>query len=172
MTPLRRFRLRVSKSGVCDSDCFWDRAGPLKSEKNPEPHSLAWLRSMRLRLKGRANSIDRRGTQGETRSACRRSANDNFMLRSPTPSSNSSRVSNRRGTRVGCRRGLVLGAKSRSSHYAVEPFSTTEVQKAHRRAAIGIALRHSGQFLVVGSGGAPPRRNRAMIVLNGRTTKK
>src|ERR1039457_5600310 len=39
---------------------------------------------------------------------------------------------------------------------------TTDVQNAHRFAAIGIALRHSGHFFVVGSGGVSPRRSLAM----------
>jgi hypothetical protein len=46
------------------------------------------------------------------------------------------------------------------------------VQNAHRFAAIGIELKHSGQFLVVGSGGASPRRKRAITVFTGNTTKK
>src|SRR6478672_8220347 len=46
------------------------------------------------------------------------------------------------------------------------------VQKAHRRAAIGTSLRHSGHFLVVGSGAASPRRIRAISVFIGSTMKK
>src|SRR5579862_7494984 len=48
--------------------------------------------------------------------------------------------------------------------------ATTDVQKAQRFAAIGILLRHSGQFFSVGSAGFSPRRNRAMIVFTGNTT--
>src|SRR5688500_13190503 len=47
-----------------------------------------------------------------------------------------------------------------------------EVQNAQRRAAIGTSLRHSGHFLVVGSGDGSPRRWRAMMALTGTTTKK
>ena len=47
-----------------------------------------------------------------------------------------------------------------------------EVQKAQRRAAIGISLRQSGHFLVVGSGAASPRRIRARSVFIGSTMKK
>src|SRR5690348_18472466 len=47
-----------------------------------------------------------------------------------------------------------------------------EVQNAQRRAAIGTSLRHSGHFLVVGSGAASPRRIRARIVFIGSTMKK
>src|SRR4051794_30398806 len=46
------------------------------------------------------------------------------------------------------------------------------VQKAHRRAAMGTSLRHSGHFLVVGSGAASPRRIRARSVFMGSTIKK
>ena len=38
--------------------------------------------------------------------------------------------------------------------------------------AIATSLRHSGHFLVVGSDGASPRRNRAISAFTGRTTKK
>jgi hypothetical protein len=47
-----------------------------------------------------------------------------------------------------------------------------EVQKAQRRAAIGTSLRHSGHFLVVGSGAISPRRIRARVVFIGSTMKK
>src|SRR5882762_7480062 len=47
-----------------------------------------------------------------------------------------------------------------------------EVQNAQRRAAIATSLRHSGHFFVVGSGGASPRRMRAMSEFTGSTTKK
>jgi hypothetical protein len=48
---------------------------------------------------------------------------------------------------------------------------TGDVQKAQRRAAIGTALRHSGHFFVVGSGGASPRRILAIKAFTGSTTK-
>src|ERR1035438_2657755 len=41
-----------------------------------------------------------------------------------------------------------------------------------RRASIGISLRHSGHFLVVGSAGAGSLRDRAIRALIGVTTKK
>src|SRR5260370_5928634 len=47
-----------------------------------------------------------------------------------------------------------------------------EVQKAHLRAWMGISLRHSGHFLVVGSGGISPRLSRARKVFVGTTIKK
>src|SRR6476660_5840429 len=46
------------------------------------------------------------------------------------------------------------------------------VQKPQRRASIGISLRHSGHFLVVGSAGAGALRMRAINALIGVTTKK
>ena len=49
--------------------------------------------------------------------------------------------------------------------------SSPVVQKAHRFAAIGIVLRHSGHSFVVGSGGASPRRIRAMTAFTGNITK-
>jgi hypothetical protein len=57
------------------------------------------------------------------------------------------------------------------SLYAALP-NTGCVQCEHRRASIGISLRHSGHFLVVGSGGFSPRCMRAINVLTGSTTKK
>ena len=48
-------------------------------------------------------------------------------------------------------------------------YTSDEVQKAHRRAATGTSLRHSGHFFVVGSGGASPRFRRALIALMGTT---
>src|SRR5579883_2774098 len=50
--------------------------------------------------------------------------------------------------------------------------TSTEVQNAHRRALIGMVLRHSGQVFVVGSGGACPCRSRAISVFIGSTTQK
>src|SRR5262249_51138658 len=58
------------------------------------------------------------------------------------------------------------------SHLPAALVPTGVAQKAHRRAAMGIALRHSGHSLVVGSGGASPRRMRVMSAFIGRTTKK
>ena len=46
------------------------------------------------------------------------------------------------------------------------------VQWAQRRASMGISLRHSGHFFVVGSGGFSPRFMRATSALTGSTTKK
>ena len=46
------------------------------------------------------------------------------------------------------------------------------MQKAHRRAATGISLRHSGHFFVVGSGGASPRFRRAVSAFTGTMTRK
>ena len=45
-------------------------------------------------------------------------------------------------------------------------------QWAHRRASIGISLRHSEHFLVVGSAGAGSLRIRATSAFTGVTTKK
>src|SRR5262249_49114398 len=45
------------------------------------------------------------------------------------------------------------------------------VQNAQRRASSGISLRHSGHFLIVGSG-AGSRRARWMSAFAGTTTKK
>src|SRR5580693_7901988 len=45
-------------------------------------------------------------------------------------------------------------------------------QKAQRRASMGISLRHSGHFFVVGSAGAGSLRMRATRALMGVTTKK
>jgi hypothetical protein len=45
------------------------------------------------------------------------------------------------------------------------------VQKAHFRAAIGTSLRHSGHFLLVGSGGTSPRFRRAVSAFIGTITK-
>src|SRR4029077_11637543 len=50
--------------------------------------------------------------------------------------------------------------------------STGWVQNPQRRASIGISLRHSGHFLVVGSAGAGALRMRAIKALMGVTTKK
>src|SRR5437016_290933 len=46
------------------------------------------------------------------------------------------------------------------------------VQNPQRRASMGISLRHSGHFLVVGSAGAGALRIRAIKALTGLTTKK
>jgi hypothetical protein len=52
------------------------------------------------------------------------------------------------------------------------PLPTGVAQKAHRFAAIGMVLRHSGHALVVGSGIASPRRMRAISAFMGTITKK
>jgi hypothetical protein len=49
---------------------------------------------------------------------------------------------------------------------------TTDVQKAHRRAAIGISLRHSGHFLDTGSAEAVSREFRTFQAFMGATIKK
>ena len=49
---------------------------------------------------------------------------------------------------------------------------SADVQNAHRFAAIATSLKHSGHFFVVGSGGASPRRIRAVSSFTGTTTKK
>jgi hypothetical protein len=46
------------------------------------------------------------------------------------------------------------------------------VQCEHRFASIGISLKHSGHFFVVGSGGFSPRFMRATSAFTGVTTKK
>src|SRR5690242_13947890 len=46
------------------------------------------------------------------------------------------------------------------------------VQKAQRRAAMGISLRHSGHFFVVGSGGASPLFRRAVQAFIGATINR
>ena len=69
------------------------------------------------------------------------------------------------------------GARRRSSFRYVSAWSacayaSTDVQAAQRRAAMGTSLRHSAHFFVVGSGGASPRRIRAMNAFIGTTMKK
>ena len=49
---------------------------------------------------------------------------------------------------------------------------TTEAQKAQRRAAMGISLRHSGHFLLVGSDGIALRAARAFQAFIGAIIKK
>ena len=46
------------------------------------------------------------------------------------------------------------------------------MQNAHRRAAMGTSLKHSGHFFVVGSDGGSPRARRAAMAFTGTTTKK
>src|SRR5258707_15018425 len=60
----------------------------------------------------------------------------------------------------------------RNPFAACRVYGSADVQKAHRRAAIAISLRHSGHFFVVGSGGASPRFRRALIALTGTTMAK
>src|SRR4029077_13042793 len=57
------------------------------------------------------------------------------------------------------------------ANYAALPITGSE-QWLQRRASIGISLRHSGHFLVVGSAGAGSLRLRAIRALIGVTTKK
>jgi hypothetical protein len=49
---------------------------------------------------------------------------------------------------------------------------TTEAQNAQRRAAMGISLRHSGHFLLVGSAGIALRAARAFQAFIGAIIKK
>src|SRR5580704_932294 len=56
--------------------------------------------------------------------------------------------------------------------YAAIPRGTGCAQWAQRFASIGISLRHSGHFLVVGSAGAGAFRMRAIRRFTGVTTKK
>src|SRR6185369_6884676 len=51
-------------------------------------------------------------------------------------------------------------------------YATICVQCAQRRASIGISLKHSPHFFVVGSAGAGAFRIRATKALTGVTTKK
>src|SRR5208282_1945900 len=57
------------------------------------------------------------------------------------------------------------------ANYAAFPI-TGCAQCEQRRASIGISLRHSGHFFVVGSAGAGSLRVRAISALIGVTTKK
>src|SRR5580692_1207945 len=59
-----------------------------------------------------------------------------------------------------------------SSLYAAIPRGTGCAQCAQRLASMGISLRHSGHFLVVGSAGAGALRIRATRRFTGVTTKK
>ncbi len=64
---------------------------------------------------------------------------------------------------------LAMASLQRTA--AASPLPITAVQNAHRRAAIGISLRHSGHLRVDGSGGGS-LRERAINALIGNTTKK
>ncbi len=64
--------------------------------------------------------------------------------------------------------GVAIGADARFSYDT----GTLDVQKAQRRASMGISLRHSGHFFVVGSAGAGALRIRETSALTGVTTKK
>src|ERR1700735_5204379 len=65
----------------------------------------------------------------------------------------------------------VFAKGSSAFVYAALPI-TGSVQWLQRRASMGISLRHSGHFLVVGSAGAGALRMRAIKALIGVTTKK
>src|SRR5579863_8075265 len=67
-------------------------------------------------------------------------------------------------------RGARFDGPSRIGYAALH--STGCVQCMQRRASMGISLRHSGHFLVVGSGGRSPRFIRATSAFTGVTTKK
>jgi hypothetical protein len=62
------------------------------------------------------------------------------------------------------------GAPARN-FYAALPI-TTCVQCAHRFASIGISLKHSGHFLVVGAAAGSSLCMRATSQFTGTTTKK
>ena len=66
----------------------------------------------------------------------------------------------------------VESSEARQYPYAACATPTGCPQSAHRRASIGISLRHSGHFLVVGSAGAGALRIRATSMFTGVTTKK
>lgn len=55
-----------------------------------------------------------------------------------------------------------IPSSSVDAYLPVAALPTGVVQNAHLFAAIGIILRHSGHSFMVGSGGASPRRMRAM----------
>src|ERR1700689_2062456 len=71
---------------------------------------------------------------------------------------------------------FLLAGNPDSARSAPEPYAARPItgcaQNAHRRASIGISLKHSGHFLVVGSAGAGSFRMRAISALIGVTTKK
>src|ERR1700724_81287 len=67
---------------------------------------------------------------------------------------------------------LAIGGCPAVQNCQSRGYTSAEVQKAHRRAATGTSLRHSGHFFVVGSGGASPRFRRALIALTGTTMAK
>src|SRR5580704_5036520 len=66
----------------------------------------------------------------------------------------------------------TLRATSLQFCYAAMPSGTGWAQWAQRLASMGISLRHSGHFLVVGSAGAGALRIRATNRFTGVTTKK
>jgi hypothetical protein len=61
---------------------------------------------------------------------------------------------------------------NQSSPAAEFAMLTTDVQNAHRFAATGISLKHSGHFLLVGSAGVALRADRAFHAFIGATIKK
>src|SRR4029077_13834090 len=65
-----------------------------------------------------------------------------------------------------------LGLRGSGPSHAALPIGTGCEQCAHRRASMGISLRHSGHFLVVGSAGTGSFRMRATRAFTGVTTKK
>ena len=78
---------------------------------------------------------------------------------------------NRQNSRDGGRpRPMAISEVWLAAHAALP--STGCEQCAHRRASIGISLRHSGHFFVVGSAGAGALRMRETSALTGVTTKK
>ncbi len=74
----------------------------------------------------------------------------------------------------GANRGLrkSLAAKARECDSREVYAGTLDVQNAQRFAAIGISLRHSGHFLLVGSAGAAFFAARAFHAFIGATIKK
>src|SRR5580658_9803438 len=88
----------------------------------------------------------------------------------------------RSGERPGCSRALLgpsgSDTRTHTSHYVMPSRRQAALprtgcaQKAQRRASMGISLRHSGHFFVVGSAGAGSFFIREINQLTGTTTKK
>src|SRR5215831_7452084 len=68
--------------------------------------------------------------------------------------------------------GGLLAYKRYLPEIQIHDAATVDVQKAHRRAATGISLRHSGHFLLVGSGGTAFRAASAFQAFMGATMVK